>query len=136
MYLNFQMQKTSGTTLLPQIIWRYEVSIQCRDNRHISFTFPPPPHTHTHTQNKSLLRVLLPQRKLLHSFTLNPYAPILQQTRSPVATCRTSTVLSLMTGLKVCLLSAVDARILLWHLSTSLSSCFCSSTRMSSSSSV
>lgn len=43
------MQKTSGTTLLPQIIWRYEVSIQCRDNRHISFTFPPP-HTHTHTE--------------------------------------------------------------------------------------
>lgn len=41
-----------------------------------------------------------------------------------------------MMGLKVCLLSAVDARILLWHFSTSLSSCFCSSTRMSSSSRV
>lgn len=54
---------------------------------------------------------------------------------APVATERTSTALSLSTGLKVCLLSAEPTAVLLWHLSSSFSSCFCSSTRRSSSSS-
>lgn len=53
----------------------------------------------------------------------------------PVATERTSTALSLSTGLKVCLLSDEPAAVLLWHLSSSFSSCLCSSTRRSSSSS-
>lgn len=55
---------------------------------------------------------------------------------SPVATERTSTVLSLMMGLKMCLVSAVPARFLLWHLRIRRSSCFCNSTRMSSRSKV
>lgn len=54
----------------------------------------------------------------------------------PVATERTSTVLSLMIGLKICLVSAVPARFLLWHLRIRRSSCFCSRTRMSSRRSV
>lgn len=55
---------------------------------------------------------------------------------APVATERTSTVLSLMIGLKMCLVSAVPARFLLWHFRISFSSCLCSSTKMSSSRSV
>lgn len=73
---------------------------------------------------------------ILCNFIVNAEDSVFQWTDSPVATCRTNTVFNLMTGLNVCLLSAVDARILLWHLSTSLSSCFCNNTRMSSSSNV
>lgn len=54
----------------------------------------------------------------------------------PVATERTSTVLSLMMGLKICLVSAVPARFLLWHFRIRRSSCFCRRTRMSSKRSV
>ncbi len=54
----------------------------------------------------------------------------------PVATERTSTLLSLMMGLKMCLVSAVPARFLLWHFKIRRSSCFCSRTRMSSRRSV
>lgn len=54
----------------------------------------------------------------------------------PVATERTSTVLSLIMGLKICLVSAVPARFLLWHFRIRRSSCFCSRTRMSSRRSV
>lgn len=50
----------------------------------------------------------------------------------PVATERTSTVLSLMMGLNMCLVSAVPARFLQWHLRIKRSSCFWRRTRMSS----
>ena len=48
---------------------------------------------------------------------------------------RLANIISLGKGLKVCLLSEEPTAVLLWHLSSSFSSCFCSSTRRSSSSS-
>lgn len=131
MYLKFQVQKTSETTLLSLIIWRHKIPMQCLSNRQTSSTVS----THGRNNSAGVGQPCCLHGWSAHTAPLSPHARILQQ-RSPVATCRTSTVLSLMTGLKVCLLSAVEARILLWHLSTSLSSCFCNSTRMSSSSRV
>ena len=52
----------------------------------------------------------------------------------PVATLRVSSVASLMMGLCVNLVSLPATTVVLWQRSTSRSSCFCSSTRMSSSS--
>lgn len=114
--------------------WSFKVDHPLHQAVHLHLGPLSTPHP-AHRGPNLLLRLVRIGKEHRTLSLVEPQARWLISSRVPVATERTSTALSFSTGLKLCLLSEEPTAVLLWHFSSSLSSCLCSSTSRSSSNS-